>query len=402
MVNIKYGSTGDDVKKLQTALGFTGGDVDGIFGEQTQKAVMDYQKNNGLTVDGIVGKNTWAALNKASTSGASTQAPAATAPAAPTAPTFENKPSDAVTQANALLQQHTANKPGEYQGGEWRNNLNETIAQILNREKFSYDLNGDMLYQQYKEQYTTQGKLAMMDTMGQAAAMTGGYGNSYAQTAGQQAYQAYLQKLNDVVPELYGMARDQYNQEGQDLYDRAGLMLKMDEQEFNRNQVALENYYKELGILSDNARYMSETEYKKALDDYDIKYGAYRDDVSDKRTAKNELISLVTSTGYVPSDAELAAAGMTRGEATALAAQYNREMELAYSSNSKGSAASEYVRPAPGGEEYKKFVDVYKTRGDDAAMSWAEAYRIDPALVVEWLEDARYETWGDNYYDPTA
>ena len=102
--------------------------------------------------------------------------------------------------------------------------FNDTMNKILNREKFSYDVNGDALYQQYKDKYITQGKMAMADTMGQAAAMTGGYGNSYAASVGNQAYQASLQQLNDVIPELYQMAYDRYNQEGQDLYNRYGML----------------------------------------------------------------------------------------------------------------------------------------------------------------------------------
>lgn len=100
----------------------------------------------------------------------------------------------------------------------------DVMDKILNREKFSYDLNGDALYQQYKDKYIQQGKMAMADTMGQAAAMTGGYGNSYAASVGNQAYQASLQQLNDIVPELYQMAYDRYNQEGQDLYNQYGLL----------------------------------------------------------------------------------------------------------------------------------------------------------------------------------
>lgn len=101
--------------------------------------------------------------------------------------------------------------------------LDDVMNRINNREKFSYDLNGDALYQQYKDKYIQQGKMAMADTMGQAAAMTGGYGNSYAASVGNQAYQASLQQLNDIIPELYQMAYDRYNQEGQDLYNLYGL-----------------------------------------------------------------------------------------------------------------------------------------------------------------------------------
>ena len=200
-------------------------------------------------------------------------------------PTFDYKPSDTVTQAEALLQQHLAQKPGEYTSA-WQTQLNDTLNKILNREKFSYDLNGDALYQQYKDQYATQGKLAMMDTMGQAAAMTGGYGNSYGQTAGQQAYQGYLQQLNDRVPELYQLALSQYNQEGQNLYDQASLLYQMDEQAYDRNRDEISDFYTELNYLTENARYMSEAEYQQALDDFNIKYASYRDDVSDQQWLK--------------------------------------------------------------------------------------------------------------------
>lgn len=106
-------------------------------------------------------------------------------------------------------------KQGEY---------DKLLSDYQNRKDFSYDFNADALYQQYKDKYIQQGKMAMQDTMGQAAAMTGGYGNSYAATAGNQAYQAQLQNLNDVIPQLYQMAYDRYNQKGQDMLNMIGLM----------------------------------------------------------------------------------------------------------------------------------------------------------------------------------
>ena len=61
----KYGSSGEEVKQIQTKLknwGYYKGNIDGIFGSQTLQAVKDFQKKNGLTVDGIVGEKTLAAL----------------------------------------------------------------------------------------------------------------------------------------------------------------------------------------------------------------------------------------------------------------------------------------------------------------------------------------------------
>lgn len=59
MTTIRKGSRGEDVKTLQTKLNLM---ADGIFGKLTDEAVREFQKANGLTVDGIVGPKTWAAL----------------------------------------------------------------------------------------------------------------------------------------------------------------------------------------------------------------------------------------------------------------------------------------------------------------------------------------------------
>ena len=56
---IRKGDTGEKVKVIQKAVGTTG---DGIFGEQTEKAVREFQSKNGLAVDGIVGPLTWAKI----------------------------------------------------------------------------------------------------------------------------------------------------------------------------------------------------------------------------------------------------------------------------------------------------------------------------------------------------
>ena len=56
---LKIGNKGEEVKRLQEALGINN---DGIFGKQTEEAVKLFQKKNGLEVDGIVGDKTWASL----------------------------------------------------------------------------------------------------------------------------------------------------------------------------------------------------------------------------------------------------------------------------------------------------------------------------------------------------
>lgn len=148
----------------------------------------------------------------------------------------------------------------------YEDEIREVYDSIVNREKFTYDVNADALYNQYKDQYVSLGKLAMQDTMGQAAAMTGGYGNSYAASVGNQAYQSYLSQLNQVVPELYGMAYDRYRQEGQDLLNQYNMLGDMRDAEYNQ-------YLNELNQYWNNVNY-----YKSLLDDaYNQGHTANRD-----------------------------------------------------------------------------------------------------------------------------
>ena len=278
---ISYGSVGSDVTELQKLLNQNGAnlDPDGNFGPKTLEAVQKYQQENGLTVDGIVGENTWGALTSVASTTPSTPTTTPTQTET-TAPKFEYDaytPSDTVAQAEALLQQQLAQKPGAYQSA-WQTQLNDTLQKILNREQFSYDLNGDALYQQYKDQHTTQGKMAMMDTMGQAQAMTGGYGNSYAQSVGQQAYQGYLQQLNDRIPELYQLALSKYQMEGDTLYDQAALMAQQEDQDYGRYRDQVSDYNAELERLYNQYNTERDYDYGKWADGRDFGYGQFIDD----------------------------------------------------------------------------------------------------------------------------
>lgn len=191
---------------------------------------------------------------------------------------YEKKPyeeSESVKTFRENMEAHTGTKPADYTS-KWQPQIDSTVNDILNRKDFQYDVNGDALYQQYKDRYVNLGQQAMMDTMGQAATLTGGYGNSYAQMAGQQAYQGYLQGLTDKIPELYQIAYDHYNQQGQDLYSRYGLLSGQEQMDFNRWQ----NMYNQWLTERDYAtgRYDTERGYD---------YGQYRDAVADDQWKAN-------------------------------------------------------------------------------------------------------------------
>lgn len=332
---VSYGSKGSDVTELQKLLNQNGANlqVDGVFGKNTQNAVMEHQKRYALSQDGIVGPQTWESLTNSNGKATDTGSGSSDTetPTADNTQSFQYSdytPSDAVLQAEALLQEQLGNGPGDYTS-TWSDQLNNIINQILNRDKFSYDLNGDALYQQYKDQYTTQGKMAMMDTMGQAAAMTGGYGNSYAQSVGQQAYQGYLQQLNDKVPELYQLALDKYNMEGQELYNQYSMIGQMDDRDYGRYRDKVSDWYADRDYYTNRYYNERDFDYGKYVDDRNFDYTLNRDDIEDKRwntqyvdSQKNdawERLSGLIALGYTPTDEELAAAGMTRAQADAIA-----------------------------------------------------------------------------------
>ena len=126
--------------------------------------------------------------------------------------------------------------------GSYDQEIKDLYEKITNREPFKYDYASDPLYGQYSEKYQQLGRQAMKDSMGQTAALTGGYGSSYGSAVGQQQYDAYLQRLNDVLPELYGQAYNQYNAEGDRLKEQYSLAANLRDTEYNQYRDALGDY----------------------------------------------------------------------------------------------------------------------------------------------------------------
>lgn len=65
---LKKGAKGEAVKDLQEALdalGFSVGEIDGVFGDATERAVRDFQASVGIDVDGVAGPVTWLNIDEA-------------------------------------------------------------------------------------------------------------------------------------------------------------------------------------------------------------------------------------------------------------------------------------------------------------------------------------------------
>jgi hypothetical protein len=284
---IKSGSKGNDTKTWQKYLKSQGYDIgssgaDGIFGAKTLAATKQYQKDKGLAVDGIVGKNTWASMNtgsnKDSTKG---KTPTKTTPdikgtdkslVETATSSFKGSNElkgletdkdtykgnaldflsntniidqsvydklgeewvvpDEVTQADAWLKEQL----GKIQGGKtsWSDQYNSALNDYLNRDKFEYDVDKDQLFQQALASAMNSGKTAMQDTIGQASALTGGYGSTYATSAGNQAYNKFIEDAYNNLPEYYQMAMEAYQMEGQEMLNRVNMLGAADDKEYGR------------------------------------------------------------------------------------------------------------------------------------------------------------------------
>ena len=249
-------------------------------------------------------------------------------------------PSAAVSQAQKYLSDVVAGKPGAYQSG-YKQQLDDLYNQVMNRPQFSYNAATDPMYAQYRDQYMNLGNQAMMDTTAQAAALTGGYGNSYAATAGNQAYQAYLQQLNNVVPDLYQMAMQRYQQEGDDLNTRYGMTAELENQDYGRYQQDLANWQAEREAA--NADYWNQ---------YNADYGQYADQMdywsqmaaqenaqwnTNRELAYNQAMAII-KTGKTPSAALLTTAGISAADAKTLAKAYKPKTSSGGGSSSRKSS----------------------------------------------------------------
>lgn len=169
-------------------------------------------------------------------------------------------PSSAYTDAMALL----TSMSDKLSSGRtsYTDQIQSVMNQIQNRDKFSYDVNTDMLFQQALASSMASGRQAMQDTMGQASALTGGYASTYAQSVGNQAYNSYIQDAYNNLPEYYQIALDAYNMEGQEMYDRLAMLSEADATEYGR---MLDSY---------------NIKRNETTDLYDREYGAYQDNWS--------------------------------------------------------------------------------------------------------------------------
>ena len=127
--------------------------------------------------------------------------PVVTAPAAAAASTQASAQSAPAVKA-------AASPTNPYSGNS---ELSYWYQQLTNQQPFVFNPATNPLYKLLSNNYATMGQAAMRDATGQAAGLTGGYGSSYSQAAGQQAYNALIQQMNQALPSIYQSEHDAYN-----------------------------------------------------------------------------------------------------------------------------------------------------------------------------------------------
>lgn len=160
------------------------------------------------------------------------------------------------------------NAPPEFQD-EYKERIEAKLAEIENRPDFEYDFTQDPTYQNYREQYIREGNLAMQDTVADVASLTGGYGSSYAASAGSQAFQSYLNDLNNVIPELQQQAYQRYRDEGEDMWNEFSALRGLREDEFAQYQQEYQQYVDKVNMSFQMAQMLSDEEWNQYLADLD-------------------------------------------------------------------------------------------------------------------------------------
>ena len=176
------------------------------------------------------------------------------------------QPTDRVLNAQTQLQQVQSQKPQGY-NSKHADALDGILAQIQNPQEFKFSFNGDALWNNYKDMYTQLGRQASMDAIGQASALTGGYGNSYAQQAGQQGYQQYLLGLGDKAMDVYDRAYTRHRDAMGDLKDRYSIISDAEQQDYARYNDDYQKWLTERDFAAQQAQNADEQEYNRFADE---------------------------------------------------------------------------------------------------------------------------------------
>lgn len=175
----------------------------------------------------------------------------------------------------------------------YQNQADAIYKKIQETPDFKYDFNEDAVFKALQEQYMKDGRLAAENVAGKAAALSGGYGNSYGATAAGQAYMGAIDDLYDIVPELQEAAYGRYQDKKADALQNWEILQNRADKE--RNFAESERDYND-----SRDAYLWELAFQKAnMGDYsDLRNLGVDTSGSEYETAFNKALSLAQVGDY--------------------------------------------------------------------------------------------------------
>lgn len=316
----------------------------------------DLAKYNNMDVKEVIHPGMTISLPGTGTSAKQASAPAGNVSLAASAGNRpQYTPGSAVQDAADALENISQSRPGAYES-QYAEQIDAVLDELLNGKRPVYDPSRDPLYAMYRDQYMQSGKAAMQDTMANAAALSGGYGNSYAATAGNEAYQAYLAQLSGIIPELAELAYARYEDELAAKRANLSALSGLEERDYGVWRDTVSDWEAQRDYLA--------SRYDEA---YDRDYGAYRDSVSDWEADRDFR--------YQQEQDALAQQNWARefAQKTAASSSSSSARGSGKSTSAKGSAASSGTSP------WGKMTD--------AQIKKAKGMRGDIAAAAAYLQD---------------
>lgn len=240
--------------------------------------------------------------------------------------------------------------------------INALLGDIMGA-KFTYSAEDDPRYALAQE----YARDAMNNQMAESAALSGGYGNSYAAFAGQQVYDDYMeQAANNLEDRAYARFQDAQAER----YNRLGLLADLDNAQYSRALAERDFQYQLDRDALNDARYDDETEYSRLRDALsDARYDReYADSRADTAWSQN-----MTERQYEDSRADT---------------MYSRAQEASAPRLDLDTALSMYASGVQSSEVMKTLQYYLGDDADGASLSQAAAFTDDSNISVA-LDEAK-------------
>jgi hypothetical protein len=184
------------------------------------------------------------------------------------------------------------NRPGPYQS-KYEDTINQILDTINNRKAFNVqdDANYNALYDQYAERYKAQAQRSMNDAMASANAATGGYGSTYGQAVGQQAYDRTMEGLNDQNMALMNLAYQMYQGDRANDYNKLNAYQSQDNTMYGRYRDDVNDWQTDRNYYANQYQQNYGNDRSAFENDRNFDYQQYRDAMSDYMNDRNYMSS---------------------------------------------------------------------------------------------------------------